>query len=215
MRGAERGRQQPERPVLDPQLHRVQLAPAVDPRLVRPGAEEHRPGGAHPVRPGRALRLQVQRARGHAGSGERPDRSAQREPLRAEPQARRLLGRAPDEREPLELEPRRRFFENANLQGANLQGSNLRDADLPTRTLQGASLQGSNLNGCRPPAREPERRASPGSEPERRDLVRHDVPRRHEQQCRRGHLREPHLNGRTEPMGGRLSRPPRAAGVDV
>ena len=58
LRGAERRRQQPERPVLDPQLHRVQLAPAVDPRLVRPGAEERRPGGAHSVRSGRALRLQ-------------------------------------------------------------------------------------------------------------------------------------------------------------
>ena len=120
---AERRRPQPERPGLDLELHRVQLGPAGDRRLVRPGARGHRRDGGRPVRPRRAVRLLELRAAGGSSSTRSRGRStsparrlvgdqqgqdfAERRPLGREADGREAPGRVHRAREPQRRRPPR------------------------------------------------------------------------------------------------------------
>ena len=97
------------------------------------------------------------------------------------------------------------FAKGANLSGADLsgvqaQGSDFSSANLTGANLQHAQLQGANFEPRRPHECEPQGREDVRRLLHRRQVVEHDLSRRHEQRRRRPHVSGPPRLGPTRAL---------------
>jgi len=189
------------------------LEPRSDHGLLRPGAGREGQGRGDSVRPRGVVRLlELQRAGGRARPGHRRDRDVGLAPARRQP------GRRLGQRRPVQLEDRR------------ADPGHVRPGRQPVRhgplRRPGPGLR---LRRREPHRRDPQRRPSRGSQPEsrepherrpqgrqdhrrlvrRRDVVEHDLPRRHEFDRRRRYVPGP-PHALDEQTTGGASAPPYA-----